>query len=77
MKKRLWFTVDGRYYDKMNGIKKYQAFEYDTQTGELKFVDVFEDDVKEVSLGTAQKQQQQGGSTQPDNPGGNTEPDNP
>ena len=54
--------------DEMNGIKKYQAFEYDTQTGELKFVDVFEDDVKEVSLGTAQKQQQQGGDIQPDNP---------
>lgn len=53
MKKKLWFTVDGRIYDDMNGIKKYRAFQYDTTNGELKFIDVFEDEIKEISLGTA------------------------
>lgn len=54
MKKKLWFTVNGRYYDEMNGIKKYQAFEYNTSTGELKFIDVFGDNKQEVSLGVTE-----------------------
>lgn len=53
MIKEVFFTVDGRESDERNGIKKYQNFTYDTTTKELKFVDIFEDETKEISLGTA------------------------
>ena len=53
MKKLLYFTIDGRESDQRNGIKVYQEFQYDTETGELKFIDKSKDETKELSLGSA------------------------
>ena len=55
MIKEVFFTVDGReHHDERNGMKMmYQNFEYDTTTKELKFIDVFDGQTKEISLGTA------------------------
>ena len=55
MIKEVFFTVDGReHHDERNGMTMmYQNFEYDTTTKELKFIDMFNGQTKEISLGTA------------------------
>lgn len=55
MKKKLYFTNNAGPMKEMNSINTYVNFVYDTKTGELKLVDCFGGEVKEVVVATIDK----------------------
>ncbi len=64
MKKKLYFENNADPMKFANSINTYVNFVYDTKTGELKLVDSFRGEIKELSLGTAtvKEEEQEGGS---------------
>lgn len=55
MKKRLFFTNNVNSLKQANLINTYVNFVYDTKTGELKLVDCFNGETKEVVVATIDK----------------------
>lgn len=58
MKKKLYFTNAAPPWKSINSPNTYVSFTYDTETKELKLVDSFADDVKEIVIGTGENQDQ-------------------
>ena len=55
MKKKLYFTNNANPLKQANSINTYVNFVYDTKTGELKLVDCFNGEKKEVVVATIDK----------------------
>ena len=65
MKKKLYFENNADPMKLNNSINTYVNFVYDTKTGELKLVDCFRGEVKELVLGTAEVVETEG-ETEPE-----------
>lgn len=63
MKKKLYFENNADPMKFANSINTYVNFVYDTKSGELKLVDCFRGEIKELVLGTAtvKEEEQEGG----------------
>lgn len=65
MKKKLFFTSRADAQKEANDINTYVSLVYDTETGELKLIDSFDGEIKEVTVATIQKGEEEETEEQP------------